>query len=102
MNKQAVEPSPMSVRSPESLVQLRDRIAALEAPDGRKGFAVLPLGVAAIDAVLPWGGLPLGALHEIAAADDPDDAAALGFAAIVLGRLAARQDKPVLWVAGRG
>jgi protein ImuA len=91
----------MPIRSPESLTQLRGRIAALEAAEGRGRPAVLPLGVAAIDAALPWGGLPLGALHEIRAPGDADDGAALGFTAVLLGRLSARQDKPVLWVASR-
>lgn len=91
----------MPSRSPETLAQLRRRIALLEAPEGQGRHAVLPFGVAAIDAVLPWGGLPLGALHDVAATDEGDDGAALGFSAILLGRLAARQDKPVLWVAGR-
>ncbi|HOT81858.1 MAG TPA: hypothetical protein PLQ12_00945, partial [Candidatus Defluviicoccus seviourii] len=29
----------------------------------------VPLGLAAIDRTLPWGGLPRGCLHEILAAD---------------------------------
>jgi protein ImuA len=60
----------------------------------------MSFGAAEIDAVLPWGGVPLGCLHEIAGAvdDGGEDAAALGFAALWLGRLAAGQDRPVLWV----
>jgi protein ImuA len=54
--------------------------------------AVVSLGVPAIDAALPWGGLPSG-LHEIAAAD----AAGIGFAAF----LAARRPGPVLWCRSR-
>jgi protein ImuA len=101
MNKEDAALSPMLSRSPLSLTQLRRRIAALEAADGQGRLAVLSLGVAEIDAALPWGGLPLGALHEIVTPDAGDDGAALGFAAVLLGRLAARQDKPVVWVAGR-
>ncbi|WP_199175573.1 ImuA family protein [Telmatospirillum siberiense] len=93
--------SSIPVRSPETLAQLRRRIAALEAPEGQENHAVLPFGVAEIDGVLPWGGLPLGALHEIAATGGLDDGAALGFTALLLGRLACRQDKPVLWVGDR-
>jgi protein ImuA len=40
-------------------------------------------------------------LHEIAVTGDLDDGAALGFTAVLLGQLAVRQDKPVLWVTGR-
>lgn len=47
---------------------------------------VLPLGVEAIDSVLPGGGLPMGALHEIRA--PVGDAAAMGF---VLALAARRQ-----------
>ena len=59
-----------------------------EGPDD--GAGVLPLGVAAIDAALPWRGLPRAALHEIVAADDPGggDGAAIGFAAMLAARLA--------------
>jgi protein ImuA len=82
-------------------MRLRRRIAALEAPEGRGQSAILPFGLAEIDAVLPWGGLPLGALHEIAVTGDADDGAAIGFAVVLLGRLAVGQDKPVLWVSDR-
>jgi len=89
--------------SSPSLSQLRARIAALEGVGRAEGAGVWPLGVAAIDAVLPWGGIPLGCLHEIAPvvqSDGLEDGAALGFAALWLGRLAEGLDKPVLWVAG--
>jgi len=80
-------------------MRLRKSIAALEAPEGHGHYAVLPFGVAEIDEALPWGGLPLGALHEVAATGD--DGAAVGFVVVLLGRLAIGQDKPVLWVADR-
>ena len=51
-------------------------------------------GAAAIDAALPWGGLPSG-LHEIAGASG--DAAAAGFAAVLL----AGRPGPVLWCRTR-
>jgi protein ImuA len=57
---------------------------------------VMKLGVAAIDAALPWGGLPLGCLHEIAGS--AEDGAATGFAAFLLGRLAVR-GRTVAWIA---
>jgi protein ImuA len=48
----------------------------------------LPFGLAAIDSHLPDGGLPCGALHEIVPAAESCIAAAFGFIAAILGRLA--------------
>lgn len=82
--------------------QLRSRIAALEGVGRDMVAGIEPLGIAAIDATLPWNGLPLGCLHEVAPCshgDGIEDGAALGFAAVLLGRLAAGAGKPVLWVA---
>jgi len=56
---------------------------------------VMALGIDAVDAALPWGGLPLGCLHEIAG--PAEDGAATGFGAFLLGRLAERGG-PVLWI----
>ncbi|HVO01720.1 MAG TPA: hypothetical protein VMT54_05930 [Candidatus Cybelea sp.] len=57
------------------------------------------LGVPEVDTHLPWGGLPCGALHELAGegADREQAAAAAGFAALWLARLQAAG--PVLWIA---
>ncbi len=75
------------------LCALRARIQALET--GRLGGRAMPLGLAAIDAVLPGGGLALGALHEImgSGADEEDGAVPAAFAASLLARL----EGPVLW-----
>jgi len=70
----------------------------------------MPLGVPAIDAHLPDGGLKLAGLHEIAGArDEWDDAVAAGFCLALLGRLAAARGRtaggcpagPILWAARR-
>lgn len=78
---------------------LRERIGAMErlgtGRDGRAG--VMPIGIAAIDAHLPWRGLPRGCLHEIVAREG--DGAGPGFAAYLLARLAAFG--PVLWLSPR-
>jgi protein ImuA len=78
---------------------LRERIGAMErmgtGRDGRAG--VMPTGIAAIDAHLPWRGLPRGCLHEIVAREG--DGAGPGFAAYLLARLAAFG--PVLWLSPR-
>ncbi|MCJ2072262.1 ImuA protein [Methylobacterium sp. J-030] len=63
----------------------RMRLAALRAQlappvDGRAPRPVLPLGLPALDAHLPGGGLVLGPPHEIAPAGPADGVAALGFA----------------------
>jgi protein ImuA len=81
------------------------RIAALRrllaaeagtAADTPPRAAAVPLGAAEIDAALPWGGLPRGALHEIAGS--AMDGAATAFAALLLARLSGGT-RPVLWVA---
>ena len=85
---------------PPDLQALRARIAGLEHAGAGDEAGILPFGIPAIDGHLPWGGLPLGALHEVVAAgpgDDDANGAAVGFAAVLLARLAARG--PVLWVA---
>ena len=67
-------PAPTGVAAERGLniAALRRRIKALEwsVADGGDdgGPAVVPLGVEAIDAALPWGGLPRGAVHAITAA----------------------------------
>jgi protein ImuA len=73
-------------------------------------LGIMPLGVPAIDAHLPGGGLRLAGLHEIAGArDEWDDAVVAGFCLALLGRLAAARGRTgggspagsVLWVARR-
>lgn len=74
---------------------LREKVRRLERAHSaqRRGrAAAIPVGVPAIDALLPEGGLLTGALHEIEAGPAPSgrvashDGAALGFAAHLLGR----------------
>ena len=74
---------------------LREKVRRLERANSglRSGkAAAVPLGIPAIDALLPDGGLLTGALHEIEAGPGPSgrvaphDGAALGFAAHLLGR----------------
>jgi protein ImuA len=69
------------------LASLRAHIERIEGTAGvERMWEAWPLGVAAIDAVLPGGGLPRGCLHEIVAADVGGAAAA--FAAVLLAGLA--------------
>lgn len=79
----------------KTLDALRRRVAALEGGGGEHRAPLLPLGLPGLE------GLETGALHEIAPASFAplEDGAALGFAAFLLGRLAALRDRPVLWLA---
>ena len=79
------------------LERLRVRLAQLEAV-GRSGGPALPLGLPGVDRVLPGGGLARGCLHELCGA--PDRGAALGFAAVLLGRLMA-DGGHVVWIGPR-
>ncbi len=78
------------------LTQLRARIRRLER-GGRGEGRSLSLGLPELDAALPEGGLPLGAVHELVAAD-AEDGAVYGLAAHWLG-LAQRREAGtwVLW-----
>ncbi|MDB5399305.1 MAG: hypothetical protein JWQ55_1323, partial [Rhodopila sp.] len=77
------------VSSP-AIALLRERIARIERIHTRGAAEQsLPLGIEAIDGVLPTGGIRLGALHEAASAgpDTEHAAAATLFAAGILARL---------------
>ncbi|CUW41629.1 damage-inducible mutagenesis protein (ImuA-like) [Magnetospirillum sp. XM-1] len=85
------------------LARLRSRVAALEGVGSEATAGAVPLDVPQIDTVLPWGGLALGCLHEVAGprhGDGLPDGASTAFAAVLLGRLAAQAAKPVLWIGG--
>ena len=87
--------------SPADLARLRARIAALEGVGGEAVSGAVALGLPEVDAVLPWGGLALGCLHEVTQEPRGDgvvDGAATAFAAMLLGRLAAEAHKPALWI----
>jgi protein ImuA len=88
--------APPAANQAQGLVppKLREQVRRLERAHSaqRAGRMAVPVGVAAIDALLPEGGLLTGALHEIEAGPTPSgrvaahDGAALGFAAHLLGR----------------
>ena len=91
----------MSDFNKADLGALRQKLALIER-GGRGEFPALPFGVAAIDRLLPGGGLARGALHEVmgwaAAAEEAAEGA--GFLAGILARLDPQQ--PVLWCQRRG
>ncbi len=74
----------MSSLKAKTLARLREQMRRLEKP-GIADRPVQEFGALALDDALPGGGLAAGCLHEIAAA--PDDAAAYGLVAWLLGRL---------------
>ncbi|MCB8875946.1 ImuA family protein [Acidisoma silvae] len=84
----------------QQLSDLRAAISGLERLSGTKAAGeVLPFGVAPLDRHLPWGGLRLPGLHELAdhGSGQPYAAAAGLMAAGILARL----EGPVLWVTER-
>lgn len=81
------------------LAELRERVGRLEGGGG-PGARVRALDAGGLDAHLPGGGLALGCLHEIAGTAPGDDGPAVGFAALVLARLAEGGGR-VLWLTRR-
>jgi protein ImuA len=82
---------------------LREQLRALEgwgAGEPRNEVVALSLGIPDMDARLPWGGLPRGALHEIFAADVNDAGAATGFCAALAALFLKDRPGLVLWCEG--
>jgi protein ImuA len=73
---------------PALIADLRARIEGIGGwgPHPEQALEAQSFGVDEIDTVLPWGGLPRACVHEIGAADI--SAAAAGFCAVLLARLA--------------
>ena len=84
--------------APPARAAARWRSPGSTAGGGRRRGAILPLGLAGIDRALPGGGLRRGCLHELHGA--PRQAAALGFAVALLGRLMAAAGHAV-WIGPR-
>jgi protein ImuA len=84
--------------SRELLTALREQVRRIERP-AAVDHGVAPFGIAAIDRVLPGGGLMRGAVHEILglAGDEEDGALAAAFASVILARLTADEGGVVLW-----
>jgi protein ImuA len=80
-----------------ALAGLREKIAGLQMP--ARPRAALLIGAELIDRALPWGGLPTGALHEIAGARE--DASALAFVAGLAAAAHRQARAPVLWCGHR-
>ncbi|MCJ2135213.1 ImuA protein [Methylobacterium sp. J-026] len=94
-NQTGRDPAPGSPR--EQLAALRVRLAGPGAPAAPR--PVLPLGLTAVDAHLPGGGLALGPPHEVAPAEPADASAALGFALALCALHLARAEGAALIAA---
>jgi protein ImuA len=79
--------------------RLREELRAAESTSFGEGGAPLALGISAIDEIL-GGGLIRGALHEIAAACEPESAAATGFALALAARSNDRPLRPLIPARG--
>jgi protein ImuA len=96
----------LSAARTETLARLRDQIARIATHGEQSGTSsprVIPFGIPALDHALPhahpFGGLLLGALHEVAGAGpDTEHGAA---AALFLAGVLARMEGPVLWIQQR-
>jgi protein ImuA len=86
------------VRPSSAFESLRVQVRQIEGRH-RRATTVLPFGLAAVDSRLPGGGLPCGALHEVAGGGNGalDGAAAALFTA----GIAARTRGKVLWCVTR-
>jgi protein ImuA len=90
-------PLPEPSRQRAALDDLRRLLPLLEGDPAAR--AVLPFGLPPLDAHLPHHGLPLGALHEVIAADFAALPSAFGFALAMLARIDRR--KPIVLIAGQ-
>ncbi len=88
-------PSPEERPAPNRAADRGEGPGAIATP--RRG-ALLPLAISPLDRMLA-GGLRRDALHEVRSDTTRAAAVATGFAAALLARLAARDRRPVLWVA---
>ncbi len=87
-------------KAPSRLFPRRDPAGIerlLEGWDTRADGRARTLGATEIDDCLPWGGLPLSALHEIFAGAPGGIGAATGFCAALVARLTGENDGLVLW-----
>ena len=91
----------MSTTTPPKpdVAELRAKLRTLE-QGGACAGPVLPLGAAALDAVLPGGGLAASAVHEVQPARTVwDDGPAAAFTAVLLAKAQAASKGPALWIA---
>src|SRR5262249_29098673 len=88
-----------ALRSPDVLCKLSEQIRELETGRHSAAASVIPFGFAALDDVLPDGGLPAGSLVELLSASDGAGAWTL---ALLLARQAAGQQKALVVIDRTG
>jgi protein ImuA len=92
----SASPLPLTGRNRAAVVdelrRLLPRLESVGAPS-----RTLPLGLAALDAHLPHGGLAVGALHEVAPHQHGDTPAAFGFLVALLARFPPTEHDPEKW-----
>jgi len=81
------------------LAALKAQIRRLEGLPAADSDDAIPLGVPAIDAALPGGGLPRGCVHEILPADGAADGAVTAFTTALTAALCA-SGASLLWLCG--
>jgi protein ImuA len=84
-----------SLRSPDILRKLTERIQAIESGQHCKSPAIVPLGMPALDPLLPDGGLPAGSLVELLSAAEGAGAWTFG---LLMARQASGQQKTLVVV----
>lgn len=87
-------PEPRSPERAASLDELRRRVLDLDR-SARANRPPLPFGIAPIDRHLPWGGLPVGQLHEFV--EDGLASEHSAAATLFVGGILARLKGTVLW-----
>lgn len=103
------DPGRAETAAPADLGDLRRAVAAIEgrlSADARlagmvpedPGRGRVALGAASIDGLFAGGGLPLGALVDVRAAETRGAGAATGFVAALCVRIGALRRGPLLWV----
>jgi protein ImuA len=92
-------PPSSSSASPANRAALHRAVAALDrlAPHRPAQAAAVSTGLDAIDAALPWGGLPAGMVHEITTPEASGAGVGLGFAALLSARFCRASKRAALW-----
>src|SRR5258708_142926 len=81
---------------PGSIAALKARVRRLEKGRALDASRTVPLGVAAIDRLLPGGGLAQARVHEVVGDGSERDGAAAGFTLLLIARLMRRVPGRVL------
>ncbi len=101
VRSEAGGPAAHSGKRAGRLAALRQAVEKIERGEHGAAAARLPLGVAEIDCFLPGGGLAMGAVHEVAAAQHGAKPAAFGFALALAALAQGARRGPALLILSR-